>query len=188
MLLHCCCAPCAAYVLEYLSPSYDISVLFYNPNIHPRMEFDKRAAELNKLLALAQYPNSVAGIECGYDRAEYELAAAPLSDEQEGGIRCGVCFELRLEKTADRAKTGGYDYFATTLSVSPHKNAGLINEIGANLAEKYGVRYLASDFKKRDGYKRSVELSKKYGLYRQSYCGCAWPQNSTLRRNECQKT
>ena len=172
LLLHSCCAPCACYVLEYLSRFFDITALYYNPNIFPSEEYDRRALELKKLLACVKYPNRVDLIVADHDAAAFDAAAACLWDEPEGGRRCKLCFELRLEQTAARAKSGGYDYFSTTLSVSPHKNAVLLNEIGGGLSEKYGVKYLYSDFKKRDGYKRSTELSKQLGLYRQNYCGC----------------
>ena len=172
LLLHCCCAPCASYVLEYLSPSFDITILFFNPNIRPAEEYLKRKMELQRLLLLAVYPNCVDMLSCDYDTGTFEAAAEPFWEEPEGGSRCRMCFELRLGETAKRAKNGGYDCFTTTLSVSPHKNAALLNEIGDRLAGEYGVEYVYSNFKKRDGYKRSVELSKQYGLYRQSYCGC----------------
>jgi len=172
VLLHCCCAPCASYVLEYLSPAMEISILYYNPNIQPLEEYDKRGAELNKLLLQADYPNRVDMLSCEYDAGAFDSIAAPYKDEPEGGLRCRMCFELRLEETAKRAKADGYDYFATTLSVSPHKDAALISEIGGGLAKKYGVGFVHEDFKKHDGFKRSVMLSKQYGLYRQSYCGC----------------
>jgi len=172
LLLHTCCAPCGSYVLEHLSPSFEITALYYNPNIYPYEEYDKRAAELEKLLSLAEYPSRVELIIAKRNSAAFDAVAAPFGDEPEGGRRCTECFKLRLEETAARAKHGGYDYFASTLSVSPHKDAALINEIGAALSEKYGVKYLNSDFKKRDGHKRSIELSKQFGLYRQSYCGC----------------
>ena len=172
LLLHCCCAPCASYVLEYLSPFFEISALFYNPNIMPWEEHGKREAELIKLLSWAEYPTLVRLEDVEYDGSEFEELAERYWDEPEGGERCRVCFELRLGETAKLAASSGFDYFATTLSVSPHKDAALLNEIGGKLAELYGVKYLDSDFKKRDGYKRSVELSKEYGLYRQGYCGC----------------
>jgi len=172
LLLHCCCAPCASHVLERLSPFFRITALFFNPNIKPREEYDKRAAELLKLLSLAGYVNTVDAIVCEYDPASYDAVAAPFWDEPEGGRRCMKCFELRLGETAMRAASLGYDYFTTTLSVSPHKDAELLNKTGADMAERFGGVYLVSDFKKRDGYKRSVELSKQYGLYRQNYCGC----------------
>ena len=172
LLLHCCCAPCASYVIEYLSPLFLITALFYNPNIQAREEYDKRAAELRKLLMIAEYPSEVEMEISDYEAASFEDAAAPFWDEPEGGRRCRACFELRLGATASRAKKGGFEFFASTLSVSPHKNAALLNDIGGAFAEKYGVNYLHSDFKKRNGYSRSVELSKQYGLYRQNYCGC----------------
>ena len=172
LMLHCCCAPCASYVLEYLSPVFDITLLYFNPNIKPREEYDKRAGECVKLLELTEYPNCIETIACDYEPSVFDAAATGLWDEPEGGLRCRVCFEIRLRETAQRAHKGGFEYFATTLTVSPHKNADLINEIGAGLAGEYGSIYLPSDFKKRDGYKRSIELSKRYGLYRQQYCGC----------------
>jgi len=147
-------------------------MLLYNPNIQPREEYDKRNGEFIKLLSRASLRNDVDIVTAGYDEAAFKAAAAPFWDEPEGGLRCRECIGLRLEETAARAKSGGYDYFATTLTVSPHKNAALINEIGGGLDEKYSVKYLHSDFKKRDGYKRSIELSKLYSLYRQPYCGC----------------
>ena len=172
LLLHCCCAPCASYVLEYLSQFFIITCLYYNPNIQPRKEYDKREAELSKLLIQAEYANRFDVLACDYDAASFEAVALPFWSEPEGGRRCRECFNLRLGETAKRAKDGGFGYFATTLSVSPQKDAELLNEIGARLAEEYGVKYLHSDFKKRDGYKNSIDLSKRYGLYRQSYCGC----------------
>ena len=172
LLLHCCCAPCAGSVLERLAPLYRVTVLFYNPNILPREEYDRRAAELYKLPTLAVRPGSDDLIIGNYDADIFEAAAAPFADEPEGGRRCRACFELRLAETAKRAREGGFDFFATTLSVSPHKNAAIINEIGSVLAGESGVPLLRADFKKQDGYKRSVELSKQYGLYRQTYCGC----------------
>ena len=172
LLLHCCCAPCASYVLEYISPFFEISVLFYNPNIYPGEEYYKREAEFEKLLSAAVYPNSVEMLSCDYDDESFRKVAAPFWGEPEGGRRCRECYSLRLEEAARRAKEGGYDYFATTLTVSPYKDAKLLSEIGIKLEGKYGVRYLVSDFKKRDGYKRSIDLSKQFSLYRQVYCGC----------------
>jgi len=172
LLLHCCCAPCATHVLEVLSRDYKVTAFFYNPNIKPRAEHDLRAAELEQLLTVAEHFERVDLILYDYLPEDFDNAAAPYLTEPEHGLRCTNCFQLRLGKVAERAKKDGFDYFATTLSVSPHKNATLLNEIGIRLAELVGVRYLISDFKKRDGYKRSVELSKIYGLYRQKYCGC----------------
>ena len=173
LMLHCCCAPCASHVLEYLSPFFKITALYYNPNIKPIEEYDKRAGEIKKLLSLAEYQNRVRTIVCEYDAGSFDAAAAPFLDEPEGGRRCMECFKLRLGKTAALSKAEGYDYFATTLSVGPRKDAALLAEIGGALAVEYGVSFIHADFKKRDGYKRSVDLSKQYGLYRQAYCGCA---------------
>ena len=172
LLLQCCCAPCASYVLEYLSPRYEITALYYNPNIEPYEEYAKRGEELQKLLSAAKYPNPVAILAPDYDNAAFKQAASQYADEPEGGKRCAECFSIRLEKTAQLASAGGYDCFATTLSVSPHKNAELLNEIGDRLGAAYGVQHLRSNFKKNDGYKRSIELSKQYSLYRQLFCGC----------------
>jgi len=172
LLLHCCCAPCASYVLEYLSPFFEITALFFNPNIGPREEYDKRAAEFQKLMSLAGYTNFVETIVCEYEPLAFAEAAEPFWDEPEGGRRCFKCYEMRLIETARRATSSGYEYYASTLSVSPHKDAALLNEIGVNIAGQFGGLYLISDFKKRDGYRRSVELSRQYGLYRQSFCGC----------------
>ena len=171
LLLHCCCAPCASYVIEHLLPHFTISLYFYNPNIQPLDEYGKRAAELRKLLEAAKYGDNVELIICDYCDSFDEIAAM-YPDEPEGGRRCRVCFELRLAETARYAKAGGFDFFTTTLSVSPHKDAALINDLGGKLAEAHGIKFLHSNFKKQDGYKRSVELSKQYGLYRQTYCGC----------------
>ena len=176
LLLHCCCAPCASHVLESLSSAYRITALFFNPNIEPRDEYDRRADEIKKLLSLAEYPSPVDLLIAEYETAPFRAVAEPYADEPEGGRRCAVCFYLRLGEAAIRAKAGGYDFFATTLTVSPHKPAQKINDIGAGFAERFDVKYLQSDFKKRDGYKRSVELSKKYGLYRQQYCCCRFSQ------------
>ena len=149
-----------------------MSLLFYNPNIEPYSEYDKRKSELSKLLALASYSQDVKILDCDYDNEAFDSAALLLRDQQEGGMRCNVCFELRLNETARRAKEDNYDIFTTTLSVSPRKNAELLNKIGVQAAEKHDVKYLQADFKKRDGYKRSVELSKQFELYRQNHCGC----------------
>jgi len=172
MLLHCCCAPCATYVIEQLKPDYDLTLLYYNPNIEPMDEYKRRKNELLKLLQRANLESEVLLLDCEYDNAVYLDAAQSLKDEPEGGTRCGVCYGLRLGETAKRAKADGYDVFTTTLSVSPHKNAELINEIGLTQAEEHGVEFLQANFKKKDGYLRSIELTVKYNLQRQSYCGC----------------
>jgi len=172
LLLHCCCAPCAVYVLEYLSFQYECTILFYNPNIEPEEEYYKRKKEFDKIKSRDSLHYAFAIVECGYDNKVFSNSVDSLRNEQEGGARCRVCYELRLRETARRAAAEGFDIFATTLSVSPHKDAALLNEIGNRLSEELNVGYLQSDFKKQNGYKRSVELSKSYGLYRQSYCGC----------------
>ena len=179
LLLHACCAPCSSYVLEYTAKFFDITVLFYNPNIMPAEEYYKRLGEMEKLLTAAEYPNPVKLVPDRYDPAEFIAAASGFESEPEGGARCGKCFELRLCRTAELAAEGGFDYFATTLTVSPHKNAEEINTVGARLGEQYGVRWLPSDFKKRGGYQRSIVLSREYGLYRQNYCGCPYAQNTS---------
>ena len=153
-------------------PIYNVSLLFYNPNIEPQDEYKKRKKEIPVLLDKADILTQVDLLECEYDNAAFTTAALSLREEPEGGARCRVCFAIRLGETARRAKAGAYDIFATTLSVSPHKDAKLINEIGKRIADEYSIEYLSSDFKKNNGYKRSVELSKDYGLYRQEYCGC----------------
>lgn len=172
LLLHCCCAPCASYVLERLSPFFDITCLFYNPNIIPEEEHAKRLSELYKLASQVEYPNKIDIKALQYSPKDYTSTVMHFPDGPEGGLRCKACIEVRLEETARRATSFGYDYFTTTLSVSPHKNTALINEIGQYQANRFGGRFLSADFKKSDGYKRSVELSKQYGLYRQDYCGC----------------
>ena len=174
LLLHSCCAPCSSYVLQYLSEYFEITILYYNPNIYPLTEFDKRAGEQLRLLELVDYVNPIELLVAEYNAEEFESAVQGFTDEPEGGLRCDACFELRLNESARFAKLGGYDYFTTTLSVSPHKNAASLNRIGGELAERYGVPYLFSDFKKRDGYKRSIALAAQYGLYRQDYCGCRY--------------
>ena len=173
LLLHCCCAPCASHVVEKLSPAFNITILFYNPNIFPREEYLKRESEFSKLLVSADYPNRVDIRQVEYNPDAFERATALHKNEPEGGKRCEICFRLRLEKTAALAKSDGFDIFATSLSVSPHKNEALLNSIGLKLAETHEIEYLSADFKKQDGYRRSVELSKKYNLYRQNFCGCS---------------
>ena len=174
LFLHSCCAPCSSYVLEYLSQYFKITVFYYNPNIFPLEEFEKRIEEQKSFIERmpAKYPISfVAG---SYDSEKFYQMAKGLEQVPEGGERCFKCFELRLRKTAELAKEGAFDYFTTTLSISPLKNAQKLNEIGEQIAEEMGLKYLNSDFKKKNGYKRSTELSKEYGLYRQDYCGCIY--------------
>lgn len=172
LLLHACCAPCSSYCLEYLSKTFDITVLFYNPNIESEMEFNKRVDELIRFIDECR---SIEGVNLeilDYDNSEFYDAVEGLEDEKEGGVRCFKCYELRLRKTAEYAKEHDFEYITTTLTISPHKNSDKINEIGVKVAEEYGLKYLLSDFKKNDGFKRSIELSKEYDLYRQSFCGC----------------
>lgn len=175
LLLQSCCGPCSSYVLEYLTRYFRVTVLFYNPNIRPEAEYDKRLETQKRLLERLPEGRSVELIEPGWRGAEYMDAVAGLENEPEGGARCAVCFRLRLKETARRAAAEGFHFFGTTLTVSPHKNAPLINALGLELEREYGVRWLPSDFKKRNGYLRSIELSRQYGLYRQDYCGCMLP-------------
>jgi len=174
LLLHCCCAPCSSYVLEYLSEYFQITVFFYNPNIDPESEYTKRILELQRLISSMNLKHPVSFIAGQYDSDRFYEMARGLEHVKEGGERCFKCYELRLREAAEIAKEGGFEYFTTTLSISPHKNAQKLNEIGKRLAEEYGVEYLLSDFKKKNGYKRSIELSEEYGLYRQNYCGCVF--------------
>lgn len=172
LLLHSCCAPCSSYCLEYLSQYFRITVFYYNPNIFPEEEYWKRVEEQQKLISEMNFKYPAAFLEGKYDKERFYQMAAGQEAIPEGGSRCFQCYRLRLEEAATEAKRGGFDYFTTTLSISPLKNAQKLNEIGEELAELYGVAYLNSDFKKREGYKRSTELSSQYGLYRQDYCGC----------------
>lgn len=172
LLLHSCCAPCSSYVLEYLSNYFKITVFYYNPNIYPESEYTKRILEQQTLIAEMKTQHPVSFIAGSYDKERFYEMAKGLEHLKEGGERCFRCYELRLRESVKLALEGGFDYFATTLSISPLKNAAKLNEIGMRLAKEYGVSYLPSDFKKKNGYKRSIELSKKYGLYRQDYCGC----------------
>lgn len=180
LLLHSCCAPCSSYVLEYLSSYFKITVLYYNPNIYPESEYSKRIIEQQTLIGEMDTKYPVQFIAGGYDKEKFYEMEKGLEKVKEGGVRCFKCYELRLRETAEIAKEGGYDYFTTTLSISPLKNAVKLNEIGLKLAEEYGVSYLTSDFKKKNGYKRSVELSAQYGLYRQDYCGCEFSMRQRL--------
>ena len=178
LLLHACCGVCSSSVLERLYPFFDITVLYYNPNIYPEEEYIKR---LNVQKEIIQKMNlKVKLLEIGYLKKDFDKIAKGLENEKEGGARCSKCFYLRLEKTAQIASKNHYDYFATTLSVSPYKNSEKLNKIGEVLSEKYNVKYLYSDFKKKEGYKRSNELAKKYNLYRQHYCGCKYSLKEAL--------
>lgn len=174
LLLHACCAPCSSYVLEYLSNYFDITVYYYNPNISPVGEFEKRFEEIKRLIAEMPLKNEVKLVKGVYRYEDFVDAAKGLEHIPEGGERCFACYRLRLEKTAQLARDEGFDYFCTTLSISPLKNSQKINEIGFELEKEYGVKWLPSDFKKREGYKRSIELSREYNLYRQNFCGCVY--------------
>ena len=181
LLLHSCCAPCSSHCLSELSPQIGVTVLYYNPNLDCAGEYEKRKREQLRFLretGLADF------LDCDYAPEDYLAAVRGLEEEKEGGARCAVCFRLRLERTAREAKARGFDYFATTLTVSPLKNAKLINTIGFAVAEEVGVRYLPSDFKKRGGYLHSVKLSEEYGLYRQDYCGCAFSKAEREEQKE----
>ena len=182
LLLHSCCAPCSSYVLEYLSQYFCITVFYYNPNIFPESEYTKRILEQQTLISRMRVKHPVSFIAGPYDKDRFYQMAAGLEDAKEGGARCMKCYELRLREAAEVAKTGGFDYFTTTLTISPLKNAVRLNEIGLRLAKEYGVSYLVSDFKKKNGYKRSIELSKEYGLYRQDYCGCEFSMRERERK------
>lgn len=173
LLLQTCCAPCSSYVFEYIARFFDITAFFYNPNIAPEREFEFRLAELRRFLDEAGH--AAVSIDCpAYEPYEFFDAVRGMEDLPEGGERCRLCYALRLRKTAEAAKAGGFDFFTTTLSISPYKNAAWLNEIGIRLGEEFGVPYLRSDFKKKNGYKRSIELSAQYDLYRQDYCGCVY--------------
>lgn len=174
LLLHSCCAPCSSYVLEYLSKYFEITVYYYNPNIYPPSEYGKRVKEQQNLIASMNFEHPVTMNTGVYEPDEFYRIVKGLESEGEGGNRCFACYRLRLQEAAKVAEAGHFDYFTTTLSISPLKNAEKLNEIGEKLAREYRVSYLPSDFKKREGYKRSVELSAEYGLYRQDYCGCVY--------------
>lgn len=181
LLLHSCCAPCSSYCIEYLSQYFDVTVLYYNPNIYPETEYEKRKAEQKRLIGEMETKYPVKMLDCDFESEKFYEMARGMENCREGGERCFNCFRLRLEKTVVEAKANDFDYFTTTLTISPLKNAEKINEIGYELSEKYGVDWLPSDFKKREGYKRSIELSKEYNLYRQNYCGCIFSQQKENR-------
>lgn len=174
LLLHSCCAPCSSYVLEYLSKYFEITVLYYNPNIYPPEEYVLREQEEEELIRQMPFVHKVQMVRGRYEPDEFYEAVKGLEREPEGGRRCEKCYELRLREAARQARDGGFDFFATTLTISPLKPAGKLNEIGEQAGKEYKAAYLPSDFKKKNGYKRSVELSGEYGLYRQNYCGCIY--------------
>ena len=174
LLLHVCCAVCASYVLEYLHPYFDITVAYYNPNITDEGEYTYRYSELKRYVAEAGLEKKIRFVSVDYDPDSFLRLARGREEDREGGARCALCFEQRLGYTARLCREGGYDYFATTLTISPLKNAELLNRIGEQVAVAYGANYLCTDFKKKEGYKRSIELSREYSLYRQNYCGCVY--------------
>ena len=182
LLLHVCCAVCASYVLEYLYRHFDITVCYYNPNITAEEEYRYRYRELRRYVDEAGLSGYIRFTEVEYRPEDFFTAVKGRESDPEGGARCSVCFYQRLSYTTRLCKEGGYDYFATTLTISPLKNAELLNQIGEKLAREYGVNYLCSDFKKKEGYKRSIELSKQYDLYRQNYCGCVFSQQEAAQR------
>lgn len=178
LFLHSCCAPCSSYTLEYLNNYFDITVYYFNPNISPKAEFDKRYAEQKRLIEALPSKHPIK-LVCGeYDYNNFLEIAKGYEDVPEGGERCFRCYRMRLESTAKLAKEQEFDYFCTTLSISPLKNSQKINEIGYEVAEKYGIKWLPSDFKKKEGYKRSIELSREYQLYRQNFCGCVFSKEN----------
>ena len=184
LLLHSCCAPCSSYVLEYLSDYFEITVFYYNPNIFPENEYTKRILEQQMLIGELECKYPVSFLAGSYDREKFVEMAKGLEHLKEGGERCFKCYELRLLEAARIASEAEFDYFTTTLSISPMKNADKLNEIGNLVGKKYGVAYLQSDFKKKNGYKRSIELSNEYGLYRQDYCGCEFSYRDRQREKE----
>ena len=175
LLLHSCCGPCSSYVLNYLNKYFDITIVYYNPNIYPKNEYIKRYNEQKRLIK-EMFNDEIEILDCVYDNSIYDDYIKGFESEYEGkqSNRCYLCYKLRLEETAKLAKNNNFDYFGTTLSVSPYKNSDFLNEIGKELDEKYNIRFLYSDFKKKEGYKKSIEYSKKYNLYRQDYCGCKY--------------
>ncbi len=184
LLLHSCCAPCSSYVLEYLSEFFSITIFYYNPNISEKDEYYKRIAEQQRLIRELPVAHPVSFMEGNYDPEEYDEAVSGLEQLGERSKRCYECYRLRMEKTARLAKELGFDYFTTTLSISPYKNAAWINEIGYKLEEALAIPYLCADFKKKNGYKRSIELSARYHLYRQSFCGCKYSKEEEAFRQQ----
>ncbi|MCM1055406.1 MAG: epoxyqueuosine reductase QueH [Bacteroides sp.] len=182
LLLHACCAPCSSYVLEYLSEFFNITLLYFNPNISPESEYKKRIEEVKRLLKEMPLSSEPVLLEGRYCPDDFFKLTKGMEELPEGGERCFRCYRQRLEEAAKTAKEKGFDYFSTTLSISPHKNAEKLNEIGEELEREYGVKYLYGDFKKKNGYKRSIELSRIYGLYRQNYCGCVYSRKEAEKR------
>lgn len=186
LLLHSCCAPCSSYVLDYLSQYFKITVFYYNPNIYPDREYEFREKEQEKFIEafLKDHPEAhpITFMKAPYEKELYYKEVRGHEKDPEKGARCFLCYEMRLKKTAETAKKGGFDYFTTTLSISPHKDAQKLNAIGKKLAEEYQVSYLFSDFKKKEGFKKSLLLSEKYQIYRQNYCGCLFSYQANQER------
>lgn len=180
LLLHSCCAPCSSACIERLSKFFDITILYYNPNIEPYEEYLKRKEEEIRFINSFKTKNKLDLLDCDYDNDKYHEIVSGLEDAPEGGERCHKCYRLRLEYTAKKASELNYDYFGTTLTVSPYKNSLTLNKIGEELQSIYNIKYLFSDFKKKEGYKRSIELSKEYNLYRQNYCGCIYSKRKNI--------
>ena len=188
LLLHSCCAPCSSYVLEYLSEYFKITVLYYNPNISPKEEYEARVREQKRLIGEMDFTYPVSFLEGNYVPEDFYEMAKGHENDKEGGERCFLCYEMRLREAAEAAKMGNFDYFTTTLSISPLKNAQKLNEIGIRLAKECGIAYLMSDFKKKNGYKRSVGLSAEHHLYRQDYCGCVFSKREAKLRDSINLT
>lgn len=178
LLLHSCCGPCSTYVLSYLSKYFDITIYFYNPNIMPKIEYDQRLSAQKEVIEGISFPNPIHLIVPTYDTTEFLKIAKGFENEPERGKRCQKCIDLRLDKSAAYAAENGYDYFCTTLSVSPHKDAVLINDLSEQYAQKYGTPSIPTDFKKKNGFLESIQLSKELGIYRQNYCGCIFSKNN----------
>jgi predicted adenine nucleotide alpha hydrolase (AANH) superfamily ATPase len=181
LFLHSCCAPCSSYVLEYLSNYFKITVFYYNPNIFPDAEYLKRVQEQKSFIKQLKTTHPVSFLAGEFDKSRFHQLAAPLKHEPEGGVRCYGCYHMRLNETAVQAKQRQMDYFTTTLTISPHKDATVLNQLGCEIGAKLGIKYLVSDFKKKNGFKRSVELSHQYGMYRQDYCGCIYSKEQRER-------
>ncbi|NMB43019.1 MAG: epoxyqueuosine reductase QueH [Clostridiales bacterium] len=184
LLLHSCCAPCSSYVLEYLSNYFYITIFFYNPNISYKEEYERRIEEQKRLISSLEVKHEIKFMVGNYEPKRFYQVAKGYERVPEGGERCFRCYELRLEESARIARDNNFDYFSTTLSISPHKNSAKLNEIGEKLSQKYDIPYLYSDFKKKNGYKRSIELSKEHDLYRQDYCGCIYSKVERVRANK----
>ena len=177
LLLHSCCGPCSSYVITYLINYFDITIYYYNPNIEPKEEYLKRKNEQIRLIKEMNFAN-LNYLDCDYDNETYQKFIKGHENDKEGGHRCHLCYELRLEKTCEEAIKGNFEYFGTTLTVSPYKNANILNQIGEKIANINNIKWFYSDFKKKDGYKKSIEFSKYYELYRQDYCGCLFSKNN----------